>query len=318
LANLAGGDSDASLGVRSRVGTGGATALAPLMAFTPWMTIAAVFVVGIAVALENWAAAIVAALSLPVLAAGVLPRAFGSGEAVPGEAEALTVLSANVYRGHADPNALVDLVKQLHPDLLAIQELRPRFVRRLDEAGIRRLLPHSDLLVHARDVPGGRPGIGVYSMLPINPIAHGARSSMLPMELTLSTGERIRFATVHPVTPSVEGVDLWARALERIPSAGVGAPWLLAGDFNATLDQSAPRDVIDRGYRDAGGVTGSGLEMTWTNDTTLPPLVAIDHVLADERLGISGYGVDDLRGSDHRAIWAEVFVKPSDVVSGAR
>jgi len=34
--------------------------------------------------------------------------------------------------------------------------------------------------------------------------------------------------------------------------------------------------------------------------------MTIDHVLADRRLGVVEYGVDDLRGSDHRAIHARL------------
>ena len=36
--------------------------------------------------------------------------------------------------------------------------------------------------------------------------------------------------------------------------------------------------------------------------------MTIDHVLADRRLGIAGYGVDALPGSDHRAIHAELVL----------
>jgi endonuclease/exonuclease/phosphatase family metal-dependent hydrolase len=39
-----------------------------------------------------------------------------------------------------------------------------------------------------------------------------------------------------------------------------------------------------------------------------PPLITIDHVLADRRLGIAGNGVSDLPGSDHRAIHAEIVL----------
>ncbi len=37
----------------------------------------------------------------------------------------------------------------------------------------------------------------------------------------------------------------------------------LVGDFNATLDQAALRDVVARGYRDAADVAGKGLEPTF-------------------------------------------------------
>jgi endonuclease/exonuclease/phosphatase family metal-dependent hydrolase len=85
---------------------------------------------------------------------------------------------------------------------------------------------------------------------------------------------------------------------------------VLAGDFNATLDQAEFRDVVDRGYADAGEVTGKGLEPTFPTmgHRLLPPTIAIDHVLADRRLGISEYGVDDLPGSDHRAIHAQLVL----------
>lgn len=81
---------------------------------------------------------------------------------------------------------------------------------------------------------------------------------------------------------------------------------MLIGDFNATLDHSQLRELLDRGYRDAGDVAGKGLEPTWPNNGSLGPLITIDHVLADRRLGIVKYGVGDLPGSDHRPVWAEL------------
>jgi hypothetical protein len=32
--------------------------------------------------------------------------------------------------------------------------------------------------------------------------------------------------------------------------------------------------------------------------------------VADERLGIADFGVEDLSGSDHKAIWSRVFLRP--------
>jgi endonuclease/exonuclease/phosphatase family metal-dependent hydrolase len=50
----------------------------------------------------------------------------------------------------------------------------------------------------------------------------------------------------------------------------------------------------------------SGLEPTFPREGHLIPPVTIDHVLADSRLGIVDYGVEDLPGSDHRSIHAEL------------
>lgn len=39
-----------------------------------------------------------------------------------------------------------------------------------------------------------------------------------------------------------------------------------------------------------------------------PPAVTIDHVLADQRIGIGDVSVHEIPGSDHRAVFAELIV----------
>lgn len=278
--------------------------LVPLMAFTPYVAIAALLVAGVAMALRNWAAAAVAALATLCLAAAVLPRAIGDGTVDPGGHETLSVLSANVYRGKADPEALVELVDRYDVDVLSVQELTPRFARGLHRAGIDRRLPEA-----VEEMEKGAAGGGIYSRLPIAPIATGTASFFRQPRvlLRLPDGRLLRVGDVHPLTPGRTGIDVWEDSLGDLPATGRGTPWVLIGDFNATLDHSRLREVLDRGYRDAAEVAGEGLEPTWPNrDHTLPPFITIDHVLADERLGIVDYGVEDLPGSDHRSIHAEL------------
>jgi endonuclease/exonuclease/phosphatase family metal-dependent hydrolase len=102
----------------------------------------------------------------------------------------------------------------------------------------------------------------------------------------------------------VSSVGRWREGFESLPAADpAGPPWLLAGDFNATLDFPALRDLLDTGYRDAGEVTGNGLAPTWPQGKILPPPVTIDHVLADGRFSIVDYRVEGLPGSDHAAVF---------------
>lgn len=275
------------------------------MWFTPYAAVAALLVAGVAVALRNWAAAVVAAIATVYLAAAVLPRAIGS-EAVAAEGrETLTVLSANVYLGSADPNALVALVDRYHPDLLSVQELTPSFVRKLHREGIARRLPHSVLMAQ----PRGRGG-GLYARHPLTPLPHQTQfpARMPRASMVLPNGRRLRLVAVHPFPPNM-GVDVWREALESLPAPDPGPPWLLVGDFNATFDQAEFRDIADRGYRDAGAATGKGMEPTWPSSRVFPwGLMTIDHVLADRRLGVAEYGVDGLPGSDHRAIHARLVL----------
>jgi endonuclease/exonuclease/phosphatase (EEP) superfamily protein YafD len=280
--------------------------LVPLIAYTPYAAAGALLVAGVAVALRNWAAATVAAAATACLLAVVVPRAAGHGEALSAGAEELRVLSGNLHRGTAQAGALVALVERLRPDVLSVQELTPGFAKRLEAAGISRLLPH--VLLSAQQGAGGG---GLYSRLPIwrrgpSPLA---TFHMRWGALRLADGRVVRVVEVHPYAPTRGNIALWRESLATLPSADPsGPPRILAGDFNSTLDFADLRDLLDTGYRDAGEVTGRGLEATWPQGRILPPPVTIDHVFADERIAILGYSVEGLPGSDHRAVFARLAI----------
>jgi endonuclease/exonuclease/phosphatase (EEP) superfamily protein YafD len=277
--------------------------LAALMAFTPYAAIAALLVAGVALALRNWAAATVAAAATLLLAIFVLPRAVGDGTVEANGRETFVVLAANVHHGTADPDALVALVDRYRPDLLSVEELTPSFNRKLAAAGLGSRLPHAVLETHRNTS-----GAGLYSRLEMRKLPPGRRFvfRMPRAELTLPDGKLLRVVGVHPYPPQPNRTTEWEESLASLPSGGRGVPWLLAGDFNATLDQSQLRDLLDRGYRDAGAVAGEGLEPTFPSGGHMIPPVTIDHVLAEPSFGVVDYAVVGLPGSDHRAVEAEL------------
>jgi len=277
--------------------------LAALMAFTPYAAIVALLVGGVALALRNWAAATVALAATLLLAIAVLPRAVGDGTVSANGRETFVVLAANVHHGTADPAALVALVDRFHPDLLSVEELTPSFNRKLAAAGLGSRLPNTVLETHRNTS-----GAGLYSHLAMRKLPSLQRFvfRMPRAQLTLPDGRALRVVGVHPYPPQMNRTGEWEEALASLPSGRRGTPWLLAGDFNATLDQSQLRDLLDRGYRDAGDVAGEGLEPTFPSGGHMIPPVTIDHVLADRRLGIVSYSVEDIPGSDHRAVEAEL------------
>jgi endonuclease/exonuclease/phosphatase (EEP) superfamily protein YafD len=128
--------------------------------------------------------------------------------------------------------------------------------------------------------------------------------------IELPRGRTLRMVAVHPVPPRRDTTERWSRGLRSLPTSGAGQLWVLAGDFNSTLDQAELRRVVDRGYRDAGDVTGNGLVPTWPATVHHLPPITIDHVLADSRIRIVSFEVDDLPGSDHRALFARLAVPP--------
>ncbi|MEX2107619.1 MAG: endonuclease/exonuclease/phosphatase family protein [Solirubrobacterales bacterium] len=278
--------------------------LLPAMAYTPYVAVAALFVTGIAVALRNWAAATLAALATVCFLTAVLPRAIGSPEPIDGEE--LAVLSVNLHLGKADIPTLMGLIERRDPDLLSLQELTPGFATKLEEAGLRQIFPNAVLSLRWRASGGG-----IYSRLPLRKLreAQDFAFRMPRAELTLPGGSTVRVVDVHPFTPTRNGIGRWRRGLESLPRTGAGAPWVLAGDFNATLDHAELREVIDRGYRDAAEVVGEGLTPTWPYGRFWTPPITIDHVLADSRIGVAGYEVDDIPGTDHRAVFARLSIR---------
>lgn len=85
----------------------------------------------------------------------------GTRTAMPnaGGRAGLTVMTLNCRYGRADANAIVDLVRERRVRVLALQELTPGLVRRLDDAGLDTLLPHRVLGEDREDDNGGFNGV---------------------------------------------------------------------------------------------------------------------------------------------------------------
>jgi endonuclease/exonuclease/phosphatase (EEP) superfamily protein YafD len=281
--------------------------LEAMLPFTPYVAAAAVAAAALALALRSWAPAVLAAIAALSLGAVVLPREFGDHTVSAAGRPTLNVLAANVHRGHAYPAGVIHLVDELDPDVLTIEEYTRRFGRELAAAGIDARLPH-----HVLDAARSSSGTAIFSRYPLRrlPTGGGNLFKMARAEASLPGGRRLRIVAVHPYPPMRRSVTAeWEDVLSTLPAGGHGTPWLLAGDFNATVDQDPFRELVGRGYRDAGETAGKGLDATFPADGSLfPPPITIDHILADDRFGIAEYEVEPLPNSDHHAIFAELVL----------
>jgi endonuclease/exonuclease/phosphatase (EEP) superfamily protein YafD len=279
-----------------------------LIAFTPYVAGAAVLVPLLALALRRWPAAVAAGVVATALVACLVPRATADGGPLP-TGPTLRVLTANMRVGGADPAAIVGLVRSQHVDLLAIQEFTPAAQVALEAAGLAEALPNRS--AHPLEGVGGS---ALYSRFPLrddgmrmNPHGFGQAKATV----TVPGAAPVAVESAHPCAPSdPDRSSCWSEGLRDEPPATVdGQVRVLLGDFNATLDHALLRQIIATGYRDAADVTGAGLGTTWPYDK-LFPRVALDHVLADRRVGVRQVSIHPVPDTDHRAVFAELVLPP--------
>jgi endonuclease/exonuclease/phosphatase (EEP) superfamily protein YafD len=111
-----------------------------LLAFTPWVPVIGLAALTIALATRDRFAAIAAIAAIVLLAAPLVPRAWGSPDRTTGPD--LRVMTVNLRVGGASPAAIVQLVRENHTDLLALQEFTPQARAALTRAGLDALLPY--------------------------------------------------------------------------------------------------------------------------------------------------------------------------------
>nr|WP_296073313.1 endonuclease/exonuclease/phosphatase family protein [uncultured Actinoplanes sp.] len=282
--------------------------LVPLLAFTPYAAGWSLLPLLLALATRRWTAASIALVAAAGLIAAVLPRALPDRDRGPSGGVPLTVMTSNMLFGGADPATIVRLVRENDVAVLAVQEFTPQGRAALAAAGLEVLLPYSSL----GDEPGAS-GSGVYSRFPVTDGATrrnggGFRQSHATIQPP-GAGPLI-VESAHPLAPSDLGrLPGWKSDLDAEPVPSADGPLrILIGDFNATLDHAALRRLIASGYRDAADVTGQGLVRTWPDPSRPLPPITIDHVLADQRIGVRKVSVHDVPRSDHRAVIATLDV----------
>lgn len=275
--------------------------LVAIVAFTPYAAITAPIAIVVALALRRWLAALVALVAGVLLAVAVVPRGLGSAEPPAGDEPDLTVMTSNLYGGRADPERVVDLVRRNRVDVLFLQELTPRSLARLDRAGLRSLLRYRSV---EPQVGGG--GNGILSRRPVRRAQPWERPREPAVDVDEpSFGMPVRVRVVHPFPPLRRGsAHNWRGELLDLPSAP-GGPAVIAGDFNATLDHQAFRSVLDRGWQDAAAEVGEGLRATWPVRRRVLGL-AIDHVLVSPALRVRAVSINEIEGTDHRAVIARL------------
>jgi endonuclease/exonuclease/phosphatase (EEP) superfamily protein YafD len=210
----------------------------------------------------------------------------------------LRIATANTLVGKADPEAILGLVRSEQVDVLALEELTADGVRAFEKAGINKLLPYHEL----------HPEIdsSIYSRYPL------VHSGLLDVktkwqqpwvEINLG-GRSVKMVAVHTYYPPGDP-KRWTQDMQALAEAAkaAGKDSIFLGDFNATLDHAPMRSLLAAGLTDTHAELGRGWAPTWPAGV---PLLQIDHVLHGS--GLAAVRVDErtIKGSDHRAVFAEL------------
>lgn len=280
--------------------------LVPLVAFSSYLAVAAVIPVIVALLLRRPFAAAVGALAAVLLLWDIAPRVLA--EDPPAGRTPVRIMSLNLLTGIASPGAVVALAEREEVDIIALQELTPEAIERLDASGLGRRFPLREL----RPVRGSR-GSGIYasSAIRLEPLPDfRAREERVfrtaRADLGVAGAAPFEMLSIHLNSPKTDpAVRAWEGDFAALPPATPKGPLrMLVGDFNATLDHRVFRELLDKGYRDAAEVAGAGLEPTREADERLPLPTTIDHVVVDERIGVARFSAHEVPGSDHRAVIA--------------
>jgi endonuclease/exonuclease/phosphatase (EEP) superfamily protein YafD len=215
----------------------------------------------------------------------------------------LTVLSANVLFGRADPRHIVDLAQGV--DVVAIQENTPRF----DEA-LHAILA-ADFPYQLGTSTEDASGTMLWSRTPLEHGGTGDTRFTSVVATTTVRGVQWTVANVHPSPPQM-GSRQWARDAQRVLDlvrSHLGEKLVVVGDFNAIEEHLTMRRFAAAGFSNAMSGSPSAGAAAWqpswpAKHAWALPLIRIDHALHSGPVQAWRPRYTRVRGSDHKALVA--------------
>lgn len=289
--------------------------LAILVALMPWVALASLVPLILAVLARAWW--LVGASAVVVVNCAVWMLPLYIAEPAPVGGETFTAGSLNLTFGQADADAVVQWVTNEQIDVLSAQEVTPEAVAALEAAGLDELMPYSQIAAEP-----GVTGTGLWSRLPLTDAESlpgfagegsrdGYRSRAVQASLEVD-GTALTVIAVHPAAPGLMENSGWRGAMTDMTDflAEREGPTLVVGDFNTTRDHQSFRKLEDLGYIDAADQAGAGFAPTFPQGRGPFPVAAIDHALVrDAPLTATAVSTVALPGADHRALTVTYSVR---------
>lgn len=272
--------------------------LAYVLALMPWVAVASLVPLALALLARAWRLAILAAAVASLCWWWQAPLLTTDAVAVD---DALRVATLNLTFGRAEAAAVVELARAHDLDLLALQELTPDAEAALREEGLDSLLPYSE--VRAEE---GFTGTGLWSRRPLTEgRAVPGYTSQVVVATVGAPGAGRTVIVAHPMAPGIASNRLWRTELDTLSALveSAGPQVVVLGDLNASRDHRGLRAWEARSCADAADQAGAGFVPTFPEGRGPFPVAAIDHVYTCESdLRATAVRSVSVAGADHRAL----------------
>jgi len=248
-------------------------------------------------------------------------RGLGTGSLPQKTDASLRVLTWNTNGAAVSAEQIAKVIAEQQVDIVALPEtseqVGEQIAIRMRDAGDPMWVHHVNIRPDVTNGPQAwqttiliSAKLGEYSVIASSQDGSSNTSSVPSAVAMPVDGTGPTIVAVHAVAPREEAMDRWRSDLSWIADQCPAGDFILAGDFNATLDHMASfgSDGGTMGRcHDVASSTGDGMMGTWP--ASVPALLGapIDHVMASDNWRATGSVVlEDAGGSDHRALVAQL------------
>ncbi|GAA3927930.1 endonuclease/exonuclease/phosphatase family protein [Microbacterium soli] len=269
--------------------------------------------------LRGFAASILVIALLGAGATGAVGwlRGVSAGD-LPGKTDAaLRVLTWNTNGAAVPAERIARVIDEQQADIVALpetsEEVGERIAIRMRDAGRPMWVHHVNIRPEVANGPQAwqttiliSADLGPYSVITSSRDGSSNTGSVPSAVAMPVDGDGPTIVAVHAVAPRREAMAQWRADLSWIADQCPAGDFILAGDFNATLDHMASFGSGGGTMgqcRDAASSTGNGMQGTWPSAAPALLGAPIDHIMASANWRATGSKVlSDAGGSDHRAL----------------
>ncbi len=261
--------------------------------------IALMAIVALFLLMRSWVFATLAATALLINIAPMLPY-YWPEPPPPEDARPITLMQTNVWYRNPDCDRAVRYIREVNPDIIAVQEYDTPCRKAFRDGDIAREWPHA----HTLDATW----LAVFSKHPIvqaeNQFSRNGHGSAIIARILTPQGP-LTVITVHATRPKSRAYDQYQNEhmdeLADIVQKQT-VPAVVIGDLNTTpWSRTYTRFMTQSGLKDTQ--QGTGIQPSWPSLFPLNlPMLPIDHVLASPGIHVHHREIGPDVGSDHRPV----------------